>query len=180
MAQLTEDVPEPPSSFPSSSSASEHRRHPLLLWFDLLDSPLITANNDNSINRRDGVGPLFLRCLSLGSYYFLLFACSWFVLRRLRRGRPWARARSFLIGEEDSTAAAAAAAKVGVVHAGATKSVSSPPLLLYKETARTRRLLSKTLVLRRPYVPSPWLGHRVSTAEKRPGEGLAFSLPRVL
>lgn len=126
----------------SSSSLPSARQHPLLLWFDLLDTA-------------EYKGPLFRYWLSLGAYYLLLFACAWYVLQWFRRGRPWARARSSVAGGH----------KKGDVGGGAieNKKNTAPPALLYKESARNRRLLSKTTVLRQPYIPSPWLGHRVSS-----------------
>lgn len=132
------------------SQPPSRRQHPLLLWFDLLD----TAGYD--------AGPQFLYYrywLSLGAYYLLLFACAWFVLQWFRRGRPWATARSFLAGISKG---GVGGWRGGVKKDKKRKKIAVPPLLLYKESSRNRRLLSKTTVLRQPYVPSPWLGHRVS------------------
>lgn len=125
------------------------RQHPLLLWFDLLD-----GKN----------GPLFVRYwLSLGAYYLLLFACSWFVLQWFRRGRPWARARSLLVGHSRGGGDENQQHQLQQqLKRKQKKKHAAPPRLLYMESPRNRRLLAKTTVLRQPYVPSPWLGHRVS------------------
>lgn len=165
----------PSSALPSSVAAAEGgvggasgggqgRQHPLLLWFDIVDG--ITTD----YRKKGTPSVMFLRYpwLSLGAYYLLLIACAWFVLQRFRRGRPWARARSFLVGKagwSDGTGL-----RGGVFGANKNKKkllkrkkkAAVPPLLLYKDTSRNRRLLSKTTVLRQPYKASPWLGHRVS------------------
>lgn len=112
---------------PLVAMAIASRQHPLLLWLD-------AAGFEGS--------------LSLGAYYLLLFACAWFVLRR---GRAWARSRSFLAGASKKSEAAD-----GMV--GGDK----PPQLTYVDSPRNRRLLARTSFLARPYKPSPWLGHRVS------------------
>lgn len=132
----------------SAPPSSPTRQHPLLLWFNILD-----ADTEYNV--------LLLRCWpSLGAYYVLLFACGWFVLQWFRRGRPWARAQSFLAG------IGWAGGKSDGDGGGNTKNAKKKqpvlPQLLYRESARNRRLLSKTMMLRQPYVPSPWLGHRVS------------------
>lgn len=120
------------------------RQHPLLLWLDGVGS--------------ESSGPLSY-WLSLSAYYLLLFACSWFVLEWFRRGRPSARAWSFLSGKRKSEGGVGGGGgDVGVV-GGAGR---SPPQLRYKASDFNRRLLARTTVLRQPYVPSPWLGHRVS------------------
>lgn len=121
------------------------RQHPLLLWLDAAGY--------------DGGSPLLMRYywLSLGAYYLLLSACSWFVLQWFRRGRPWTRARSFLVGQRKSEEGAGGGVGVG---AGGDK--AEAPQLRFVDSERNRRLLSRTTVLRQPYVPSPWLGHRVS------------------
>lgn len=119
---------------------SPGRQHPLLLWLDGVGY--------------ESSGPLSY-WLSLAAYYLLLFACSWFVLQWFRRGRPWARARSFLSGKSKSEGDVSALG--GGVGAG-----RGPPQLRYRGSEFNRRLLARTTVLRQPYVPSPWLGHRVS------------------
>eukprot|EP00752_Nemacystus_decipiens_P014833 g13206.t1 len=102
------------------------RQHPLLLWLE-------------------GAG--FEGSLSLGAYYLLLFACGWFVLRR---GRAWARSRSFLVGSSKKS------------EGGDGVDVSDKaPQLSYVDSPRNRRLLARTTLLARPYKPSPWLGHRL-------------------
>ena len=124
------------------------RQHPLLLWFDLLD-----GQN----------GPLFFRYwLSLGAYYLLLFACAWFVLQWFRRGPPLARARSLLVGNSRAGEDDKQEMQQQQKPHKQNRKHAVPPRLLYVESARNRRLLAKTTVLRQPYVPSPWLGHRVS------------------
>lgn len=130
---------------------SSRRQHPLLLWFDILDAD--TGYYYNAL--------LLRYWLSLGAYYLLLFACGWFVLQWFRRGRPWARARSFLAG------IGWAGGKSDGDRKNKKIKQSVPPVLFYRETARIRRLLSKTTVLRQPYVPSPWLGHRVRESAHR-------------
>lgn len=126
-----------PSGGGIGGKLSPGQQHPLLLWLD--------------VPGYEQSGPLLL--LSLAAYYLLLFACGWFVLQWFRRGRPWARARSFLAGKSKSD--------LGTAGVGG-KREPAPPQLRYKKTAFNRRLLSETSVLRQPYVPSPWLGHRVS------------------
>ncbi|CAM9172043.1 unnamed protein product [Ectocarpus sp. 12 AP-2014] len=125
-----------PSGGGVGGKLSSGQEHPLLLWLD--------------VSGYEQSGPLLL--LSIAAYYLLLFACGWFVLQWFRRGRPWARARSFLAGKSKSDLGAAG---VG------GKREPAPPQLRYKKTAFNRRLLSETTVLRQPYVPSPWLGHRL-------------------
>lgn len=85
--------------------------------------------------------------VSLVAYYLLLFVCGWYVLRR---GRAWARARLSLVG--DGKSGGGDGAVVG----------DKAPKLTYVDSERNRRLLARTPLLGRPYVPSPWLGHRVS------------------
>ena len=115
---------------PPKAMSSTSRQHPLLLWLD-------AAGWEGSF--------------SLGAYYLLLFACAWFVLRR---GRAWARARSFLIGGGGDGKSDGGD---GCVVVG-----DKAPKLTYVDSERNRRLLARTPLLGRPYVPSPWLGHRVS------------------
>lgn len=132
-----------------AGGGESRRQHPLLLWLDAAGY--------------EGRGsPLLMRYywLSLGAYYLLLFACGWFVLQWFRRGRPWARARSFLVGKSKGEEGGAAGAGVGV-GGYAKKATHKAPQLRYVDSVRNRRLLSRTTVLRQPYVPSPWLGHRV-------------------
>lgn len=135
---------------PSLLSPSGRQHHPLLLWFNLLDG-------EN--------GPLLLlySWLSLGAYYLLLLACSWFVLQWFRRGRPWARARSLLMGKS-LAAGGGEKQQQGQQKRKQKRRHEMVPQLLYMDSARNRQLLSKTTVLRQPYVPTPWLGHRVSCA----------------
>lgn len=114
---------------PPTTMATTGRQHPLLLWLD--------------------AAGFFEGSLSLGAYYFLLFACAWFVLRR---GRAWARARSFLVGNNSKKSEGGDGVVVG----------DKPPALTYVDSPRNRRLVARTSLLSRPYKPSPWLGHRVS------------------
>ncbi|CAN0182399.1 unnamed protein product [Ectocarpus sp. 6 AP-2014] len=125
-----------PSGGGVGGKLSSGQQHPLLLWLD--------------VPGYEQSGPLLL--LSIAAYYLLLFGCGWFVLQWFRRGRPWARARSFLAGKSKS--------ELGAAGVGG-KREPAPPQLRYKKTAFNRRLLSEASVLRQPYVPSPWLGHRL-------------------
>lgn len=68
--------------------------------------------------------------------------------------------RSYLEMALDSTAhhgARKAAGKTGI----GSRVVLMPPQLIHSDSVCTRRILSKTSVLTKPYIPSPWLGHRV-------------------
>lgn len=138
----------------------------------LLDALMESGKSHVLMNRQDEsvlVAPRDLQnadrlqLISLVVKYLVLCLCAWWLASRARRWfLNWVSAWTVGRGRGRGEGVGG-----GSKWARKKRTCSAPPLLLHRETERNHILVERTAVLRRPYVPSPWLNHDVSKDTSR-------------